>query len=384
MFKARTMRTLLTILGMGVGMAAILFLVALGFGVQEEMLNVITTQDSLLSLDVYPVKTDQMIGQETISEIKSIEGVDIVSPVYLTKLQAKYEGISSNTQGQMVDKYFLNLNGTKIIRGRGISDEITRGVVISSTFAKLFNKNPGDMINGDLSFSSVAFSENNQQKPKYLDMEKNYQIIGVMESKENMLFINKASLEGIINISNYSQLKIKCKTQNDVENVKNKIGSMGFFVSSVSDTVKETNKFFAIIRLILGLFGMIALIVSSIGMFNTMTVALLERTEEIGIMKAIGAYDRDILAMFVFESTMMGFLGGICGIITGFLGAKTFNLLLNLVAKRMGGNSVNLFSFPLWFLAFILVSSTIVGFLTGIIPAKKASSTDPLDALRYK
>jgi putative ABC transport system permease protein len=88
--------------------------------------------------------------------------------------------------------------------------------------------------------------------------------------------------------------------------------------------------------------------------------------------------------MFVFESTIMGFLGGICGIFLGIIGSKIFNFILNLIATNFGGSAVNIFYFPLWFLGFILFSATAVGFFTGIIPAKRASSIDPLEALRYK
>jgi putative ABC transport system permease protein len=385
MFKARTSRTLLTILGMGVGMAAILFLVALGFGIQRELMKTISTADSLLSLDVYPEKTDEMIDSEEISKIKSLEGVDLISPLYNTKVQARYDGVSSDAGAVVVDKYYLNLNGTGILRGSGLNDENAEGLVISSTFAKLFNRSASDMIGGTLRLSiAVPENEANPAKMKTVDPDKDFKVIGVVDSKENIIYINSAGLENIVPVSQFSSLKIKCRTDLDVEKVKNSIGSSGFIVSSVSDTVKQMDQFFAIVRIILGFFGMIALLVSSIGMFNTMTVALLERTEEIGIMKAIGAYNRDILAMFVLESTIMGFLGGICGIALGILGAKLFNLLVNLIAQKMGGNPISLFSFPLWFLAFILLSSTIVGFLTGVIPAKRASSTDPLDALRYK
>ncbi|HRZ95426.1 MAG TPA: ABC transporter permease [Candidatus Moranbacteria bacterium] len=385
MFKARTTRTLLTILGMGVGMAAILFLVALGYGIQREMLKTITTADSLLSLDVYPVKVGDYINLETIEKIKLKEEVAHISPVFSTKIQAKYENVVSDAQAEIVDDQFLNLNGTKITDGKGITGENKNGVVISSTFAKLFNKNPVDMIGGELTFS-MASPENksDSKKGKVVNIEKIFTIIGVVDSKENSLYINKEGISEAVNIFEFSQLKIKCRTAEVLEKVKSDVTEMGFYVSAVSDMVKQTDKFFAMVRIVLGFFGMIALIVSSIGMFNTMTVALLERTEEIGIMKAIGAYNKDILAMFVFESTVMGFLGGVCGVILGILGAETFNFLLNIVAKRMGGSAISIFYFPVWFLGFIVLSSTFVGFLTGIIPARKASSTDPLDALRYK
>ncbi len=96
----------------------------------------------------------------------------------------------------------------------------------------------------------------------------------------------------------------------------------------------------------LAFFGVIALIVSAIGMFNTMTVALLERTEEIGIMKSIGASDVDIMMMFISESTIMGFFGGLTGIGLGIITGKIFNLGVNFLANHFGGQSISLFFIP--------------------------------------
>jgi putative ABC transport system permease protein len=132
------------------------------------------------------------------------------------------------------------------------------------------------------------------------------------------------------------------------------------------------------------LFGFIALVVSAIGMFNTMTITLLERTEEIGIMKSIGASDGNISVMFFMESAIMGFLGGIAGVVIGWLGGQLFNYIINFVATKFGGEEVTLFSTPMALVSVILVSSAFVGLMTGFVPARRASKTDPLDALRYK
>ena len=131
-------------------------------------------------------------------------------------------------------------------------------------------------------------------------------------------------------------------------------------------------------------FGVIALVVSAIGMFNTMTIALLERTEEIGIMKSIGAAPGSISLMFIMEATLMGFLGSLVGIIIGLTGGLVINVLFNVVATNFGGTKATLFYSPLWFIMAIIAFGAFVGFLTGLIPARKAAKTDALEALRYK
>jgi len=158
----------------------------------------------------------------------------------------------------------------------------------------------------------------------------------------------------------------------------------GFLVSSLSDIIDQTNKIFKVVQLILAIFGLIALLVSSIGMINTMTITLLERINEIGIMRAIGITKRDIKIMFLTESLIMGLLGGIGGVIIGYIGGSLVNMGINLLANTFGGQSLNLFYYPSWFIYFIIIFSTLIGLLTGIFPSIKASKLNPLLALRYK
>jgi putative ABC transport system permease protein len=147
---------------------------------------------------------------------------------------------------------------------------------------------------------------------------------------------------------------------------------------------EQSRKFFSVASLILAILGVVALFVSSLGMFNTMIITLLERTEEIGIMKAIGATDRNILSIFIFESALMGFLGGVSGIFMGFVVQYIFNFVVNFIAVRMGGEAFDLFHSPLWFIALLITSSLLIGIFTGLIPARKASIVDPLDALKRR
>jgi putative ABC transport system permease protein len=210
-----------------------------------------------------------------------------------------------------------------------------------------------------------------------------YTIVGVAEGDENIVYIPIESLQEVP-IGSYTKLKVKCRSTDVIEPVRQAIDTLGLTASSISETIDQANKVFQAIQLILMVFGMIALIVSAIGMFNTMTITLLERTEEIGIMKAIGASKKDISLMFVMESTLMGFLGALGGVIIGFLNGVVINILINAIATRFGGEAVSLFYSPLWFIMTVVGFGAFVGFMTGVFPARKASRIDALDALRYK
>ena len=394
MFKARTSRTLLTVLGMSIGIGAILFLVSLGYGLQKTLLERITTSDSILTLDIAEAKAGTvMLNRNMIKTIEALPGVEEVSPAFQVTTQGHMDGLSADLVTLGSKASFLKLGGVKPLIGELLSDNNENGIVISSAIAEVFGRPAPEMIGKEITFSFFVptSSEGNlpvsqdqaQTNLNRIDSNKRFTVIGVVEGQDNVVYLNALALADL-NIDRYGQAKVKCRNSNEMILVRDKILGLGLLVSSLSDTVDQANQIFRIVQLILMLFGIIALIVSAIGMFNTMTITLLERTEEIGIMKSIGASDGGISVMFFMESAIMGFLGGIAGVLIGWSGGTFFNFVINIVATRLGGQSVSLFYSPLWFVISIIIFSTFVGFLTGFVPARRASKIDPLDALRYK
>jgi len=120
--------------------------------------------------------------------------------------------------------------------------------------------------------------------------------------------------------------KVKVSNEQFLASTREQLLNMGFSTSALSDTITEAKKIFSIVQVVLAIFGVIALFVSAIGMFNTITIALPERTQEIGIMKSLGASNRDIWRLFLTESIIMGFAGGIGGLVTSYVGATLFNM----------------------------------------------------------
>lgn len=390
MFKARTGRTILTILGMGIGIGAILFLVGLGYGLQNVLLKAITTSDSLLALDV---SADQEKGSkldgEAVKNIEGLEGVAEIVPIHDVQAQIKFQDIATDGTAVATKPSLLKLEGKKMAAGNENFEEKPKEMVISSAFSNLFNLSPEELMGKSVNFSlflpsAESAGQNGKEKLEKKEIDPAYEITGVIENEELSFFVSGEGLDPLLSGIEYSRLKVKCRSSDVLDGVKNKLIGDNFLVSSLSDTVKEVNKMFNIVKIILALFGMVALLVSAIGMFNTMTVALLERTKEIGIMKSIGASERDILLIFLIESTAMGFLGGVSGIILGFISGEAVNLILNAIAWKLGGQTLSLFAFPLWFILFVVGFSIFIGFLTGLVPARRASVIDPLDALRSK
>lgn len=388
MFKARTSRTLLTVLGMSVGISAILFLVSLGNGLQKTLLERITTAESLLTLDIAEAKAGLIsLNKEVVEKISKIAGVVEVSPAIQMTSQGSFDELSADIVVMAIRPSFFRLGGMKIEKGEIISDNKKEDIVITRAIAEVFGKNPEEMIGKEITFTFLISrgisGEGEEIEFERIENGKKYKISGIMDGDENMAYLNSATLDDL-KIEKYSQLKVKCASSESMGGVRDQILGLGLLASSLSDVVEQANQIFRVIQIILMLFGIVALVVSAIGMFNTMTITLLERTEEIGIMKSIGASDGSISLMFIMESAIMGFLGGVGGVILGIVGGEGFNMLINAIAKKFGGEVVDLFSSPPWFVAAIVIFGGFVGFLTGIIPARRASKIDPLDALRYK
>ncbi len=208
----------------------------------------------------------------------------------------------------------------------------------------------------------------------------NYQIVGVIEDKRSIVVAPLGDIESM-GADRFSTLKVLGKSEQMLENIRTHIETLGFTTQSLVDTLSQVNKLFKVMRFLLGLFGLIALIVAVFGMFNTLTVSLLERTREIGVMKTLGTTDADVLRLFMTESFLIGLLGGAFGITVGVGTGRMVNLGFNLLTK---GVAVNLFKTPIVFLIFIFVLSLLVGVVTGLYPSKRAEKMKALDALRYE
>jgi ABC-type lipoprotein release transport system permease subunit len=383
MFKARTMRTLLTILGMSVGIAAIMFLVSFGYGLQRTLLEKITTSDALVSLDV-TLGSDESVtlNQATIENLRSIPDVIDIIPALELAGQGRFDNITLDVNTVSTGPSYLRSEGLKMEQGRLFDPGNGREIIITKAVAQVFGVSPEEMLGRSMALT-LFINPDAAGRGQSTDLGAPYEIVGIAQGEENIVYAPLDSLSSLT-IDQYTKLKVKCRSTEVIEPVRQAIENLGLTASSISETIDQANKVFRAIQIVLMIFGMIALVVSAIGMFNTMTITLLERTEEIGIMKAIGSSKTDISLMFLMEATLMGFLGSLGGIIIGFVGGIIINFLINAVATRFGGEAVSLFYSPLWFIGTVIAFGAFVGFTTGIFPARSASRIDALDALRYK
>jgi putative ABC transport system permease protein len=181
----------------------------------------------------------------------------------------------------------------------------------------------------------------------------------------------------------YASVTVKVKQAKSTQDVEDRIRRMGYTVFSISDALRGAKTAFIVFDIILSLIGSIALAVSSLGIVNTMVMSILERTREIGIMKAIGASDEQIRRIFLIEASVIGILGGIAGIVIGWIVGRGINLGANFYIQTQGGTPGTFFSLPLWLIAGAIAFSILVSLMAGSYPASRAARLDPIRALRH-
>jgi putative ABC transport system permease protein len=386
-FKNRKSRVILTVLGVAVAIGVIIFLVSLGYGLQKTILERITTADSILTLDVYPPDTESIkLDNNAVNSMKEIENIKVVSPQAVVPGQINMNDLVSETSVNVINTDFFRLAGLEVTTGKNFEDS-SNTIIISPTVADLFGIPVNEIVGKKLKLSIYMpkTDENGNASAEVVNLDQEFEIIGIIDSLEstNQIFIRYSDI-GNLQFNEYQFIKIQVTNQSQIENVRAKVIEKGYLVSALSDVVEQANQIFWVIQSVLGIFGIFSLFVAAIGLVNTMTISLLERINEIGIMRAIGASAWDIKKIFLIESTVIGFLGGVVGIVIGYIGGFIFTVGLNILASALGGKPINIFYTPLWFIFFVILFSAGVGFLSGILPAQKAGKLNALEALRYK
>lgn len=181
----------------------------------------------------------------------------------------------------------------------------------------------------------------------------------------------------------YSAVGIKVISPKYVEPVKTRLEKLGFETFAMLDQLQEIKTGFRFVDMFLFAVGMIGITVAALGIINTMVMSILERYKEIGIMKAVGASDKDVKKIFFFESGVIGFMGGVFGLALGWSVSHVINLIINGFATRQGVPHMNYFSFPWWLVSGAIAFSILISLLAGIYPTVRAARIDPIVALRH-
>ncbi len=432
----RKVRTFLTVLGVVIGTASIVVMVSLGYGMNESFKADISRMGSLNVINVSPsygmgpggsggVKT-KSLDDKAIAQMEKIEGVEVVSPIMDASVKMISGKYTAYIQLTGVNPAAMEALEYKVKEGRllqgGDGLNIVFGSQVATTFYNAKSRNryyygppakPNvDVMKDklemtfDMSYGEPVTPGTQPQKQKQWKM---YKIKGVgilQEGKPEWdynVFINIEELKKLVkenskNTNNqqgrydpyrqqqsgYQRAMVKAKDMKDVEKIQKKIKEMGYEAYSLTDWLKQVQKSAATMQMVLGGIGAISLLVAALGITNTMVMSIYERTKEIGVMKVIGASLKDIKRLFLFESGLIGFMGGILGL--GF--SELASYLLNTFAGKLMINiapvteSSKISIIPLWLALSVLVFSTFVGLISGFYPARRATKLSPIEAIR--
>lgn len=332
-----------------------------------------------------PSKNNNVLGVTT----KAVSEEDVLADEDTANLSG---GTNPITGAIITDEDYIN-SLTETSASAGASDSVKvalpdsalKEAVVNQAFLKVLGLDNGNPIGKEFSTSFVITSNLLQNSAQKVESEPaNYKIVGVIPGDNTPFFYVPLSDLKHLGVASYSQIKIVTSNSEDLGVVREKIGAMGYLTSSVVDTVSQINRLFGTVRIILGLIGAVALGVATLGMFNTLTVSLLERTREVGLMKAMGMTSIEVKRLFLTESMLMGFVGGMLGIFFGFLAGKLISLFLSIFGLLKGVGFIDVAYLPSAFVMLVFLLSIFVGLITGLYPSKRATKISALDALRYE
>lgn len=378
---SKKLRTFLTIFGVIIGIGAIFFLLSFGLGVQNLVTKEIVGNSSVKSIDISSSNTKVVkLDRDAIEKFRNLphvqsSGLQIASPGSM-----QHKGASIDTIVYGVDQGYFKLTDNTIEAGRLFTDNDAKVIVLNEAALKALGyKNANDALKGKLSIT-ISLKD---KVPDKTSIKETFQIIGVVQSGSGSeVYIPTFVFENE-GVKNYTQMKIITDDSKFISSLRSQIQSYGFDTTSPSDTIDQINQIFKFFNVILVGFGAIGMIVAVLGMFNTLTISLLERTREIGLMMALGGRNRDMSKLFIFEAVLLSLSGAMIGILLAVILGKIVNFGMNSFAHHRGvHDSFELFAIPIWLILALLGFMVIVGLLVAFFPAKRAKRISPIDALR--
>lgn len=426
--KRRKGRVAMTAVGVMIGTASIVLLVSLANGLQQSATSSLGSVSDLTRIEVYPSygetgmngrmvgggdmasEVQQLLTADILQEFSAIEGVtDVIARGYVQgQATIKYGNLEnySNLMGYNLD----DLSSFQIPVAQGNTNIGHGNAVIGSWAITSFydpNWRPGmddepeipDLLGKRLRLTLVKYDTEGLQITKDYEIT----ITGILEeTRSEMDYSIILGLDDVTrwnewftgkrinyNREGYNGVIVRVDDVERVLDVADTIDEMGFQTYTAQSFVQEIEGTFLIIQLIFGGIGAISLLVAAIGIANTMTMAILERTREIGLMKAVGASNRDVLVIFLGEAAGIGLIGGLLGTLLGWSIGKGLDLILISVLTTRAAESgatvpQSIVYTPPYLLIFAILFSVLVGLFSGVMPSLRAASLQPVMALKYE
>lgn len=422
----RRLRTFLTILGVIIGTASIVVMISIGIGMNESYMKQISEWGSLQVIDVYPPNSNEgmvvsnnsnsktknknnnvVLDTKAIQGFKEIPGVIAATPVlndYMQLICGKY---TADVSFIGIDPSCFNDLGYNISEGRGLLEDDKIALVVGeSVLSNFYNPKLSwqaryssepptvDIFNDKVQITyDYAYGTKDADKSiKPIKAEvvgklggndqNGYSVIMPIKQLEKIQKekqkhdSNNGSSSNKKKSGTYEKALVRVQDIEKVQEVQKYIKSLGYNASSLSDVLESMKETTKMLRTMLGAIGAISLVVAAIGITNTMVMSIYERTREIGVMKVIGASLKDIKRLFLTEAAIIGFVGGVFGMLVSFGASK----IVNYFAAKQASDMLS--SIPLWLYIAALLFATLVGVASGYLPAKRAMNLSALTAIK--
>jgi putative ABC transport system permease protein len=432
------LRNSLTTLGVAVGVASLVAMLSLGVGLQQLATSrlsksglfdsiFVTAKTNLRGPGAGPPATRaaspkaRPLDEAARAEITKLPNVMEVYPQIRFFTEVRFDGKPFATMVAGMPESSKQSGSFDGMQGSFFSSPNGDEAILQMEFAKELNPQTSQLIGKDLVLryaerqSLPAESAGAGQKQSsggfsVVPKEKHLRIIGVVDTEpasgfggfgsgrlliplsvaETLRAAQVNDLRDVLRSSSspdkpaYASLTVRVKTPSLVEATEAKIKDLGFGAFSLLDASKSLRIFFSVFDLLLGIFGSLALAVATLGIINTLVMAILERRREIGVLKALGAADSDVKQLFFVEAGVMGLAGGVLGVFFGWLIGQALTLGTNIYLKRQDLPGVNISSIPWWLITGAIGFAVLVSLIAGLYPASRAAKLNPVDALRYE
>ena len=434
----KKLRTFLTTCGVVIGVGALVCMFAFGKGMQKNITDQFNKVDLFNYINVYTRGGDRgpqrshdpdeegwrgqedqaadanspRLDEEFLEEARNIEGVEAAFPELRFPAQIRLGDKEQFTLVQVLSA--ATCRPIPLRAGRCYDPNEPNAVLISDSLVRRLGINePSEAIGREIEIATLTldfsltgllrmvFSPGGQALP-IARQSYRFAIAGVAErmpfggmgdayvQPEAAGAMRKLSLTSIWEFfrpageaADYSMITVKVRSPKDIAPVRKELESRGLRTFAWIDQLDQMRTGFLIMDMFLIAVGMIGVTVASLGIVNTMVMSILERYKEIGIMKAVGAGDKDVKKIFFFESGVIGFVGGVFGLALGWMVSTVINQVVNHFAAKQGVPYMDYFSFPWWLCLGAIAFSVLVSLLAGIYPTLRAARVDPVVALRH-
>lgn len=441
--REAVLRNSLTTLGVAVGVASLVAMLSLGVGLQTLASQRLTRSGLFDAVFVTsqrnfrgagrpqaansaPKKEARVLDQDARQQLAKLANVTEVYPQVRFMTEVRYAGKTPTTSVLGLPDSSKASGAFEGMTGSYFSSSSADEAILQIEFAKELSDQPKTLVGKDLVLryaERAALSKEGGGNSTFLEgmmgaampagisivpREKSLRIVGVIESDpsagiggfggarvflplETAEYLHvaqpddlQAFLSGNPAKPSYLALTVRVRSPKDVPQVEAAIKQLGFSTFSLLDATKSLRLVFTVFDLFLGLFGSLALTVASLGIINTLVMAILERRREIGILKALGATDRDVRSLFFAEAGAMGFFGGIFGVALGWLIGRALTWGTTIYLHRQDLPGVNISYVPWWLALGAVGFAIVVSLVAGLYPAARAARLNPVEALRYE